>query len=47
MGDTIIGGRLKDKTCYTEDGKVDYEKVKTKDFFLQGIDRLKNDIQHI
>ncbi|MHB8260147.1 MAG: DUF488 domain-containing protein [Bacteroidia bacterium] len=40
MGDSI-GGRPKDTSCYDDDGKVDYEKVKTKDFFLQGIDRLK------
>jgi uncharacterized protein (DUF488 family) len=40
MGDNI-GGRPKDTTCYDDDGKVDYEKVKLKDFFLQGIDRLK------
>ena len=41
MGDSI-GGRPKDKTCYDFEGKVDYEKLKTKDFFVQGIDRLKN-----
>ena len=40
MGDTI-GGRPKDTSCYDNEGKVDYEKVKLKDFFLQGIDRLK------
>lgn len=40
MGDTI-GGRPKDTSCYDEEGKVDYEALKTKDFFLQGIDRLK------
>jgi uncharacterized protein (DUF488 family) len=40
MGDSI-GGRPKDTSCYDNDGKVDYEKVKTKDFFLHGIDRLK------
>ena len=40
MGDTI-GGRPKDTSCYDNEGKVDYEAVKTKDFFLQGIDRLK------
>ncbi len=40
MGDTI-GGRPKDDTCYDDDGKVDYETVKTKEFFLTGIDRLK------
>jgi len=40
MGDTI-GGRPADPTCYDDDGKVDYEMVKEKDFFLTGIDRLK------
>ena len=39
MGDTL-GGRPEDESCYT-DGKVDYEKIKTKDFFKIGIDRLK------
>lgn len=40
MGDSI-GGRPKDTSCYDDDGKVDYEVVKTKDFFIQGIERLK------
>ena len=40
MGDTI-GGRPKDTSCYDNEGKVDYEAVKTKEFFLNGIDRLK------
>jgi len=40
MGDTI-GGRPKDTSCYDNEGKVDYEALKTKEFFLQGIDRLK------
>ena len=40
MGDTI-GGRPTDKSCYDSEGKVDYEIVKTKDFFLNGIERLK------
>jgi len=40
MGDTI-GGRPIDNSCYDHDGKVDYEVVKTKSFFLQGIERLK------
>ncbi len=40
MGDTI-GGRPKDNSCYDIEGKVDYEALKTKNFFLQGIDRLK------
>ncbi|MBE5321206.1 DUF488 domain-containing protein [Pedobacter sp. MR2016-19] len=40
MGDSI-GGRPKDPTCYDEEGKVNYDKVKEKEFFLKGIDRLK------
>lgn len=40
MGDTI-GGRPKDTSCYDDEGKVDYEAVKTKEFFLKGIERLK------
>jgi len=39
MGDSI-GGRPNDLSCYT-DGKVDYEILRTKDFFLEGIERLK------
>lgn len=40
MGDTI-GGRPKDTSCYDNEGKVDYEALKTKEFFLKGMDRLK------
>ena len=40
MGDSI-GGIPKDETCYTDDGKIDYEKLKTKNYFLKGIERLK------
>ena len=39
MGDSI-GGRPTDPTCYDTEGKVDYELVKEKDFFIQGIQRL-------
>jgi uncharacterized protein (DUF488 family) len=39
MGDTL-GGRPDDQDCY-KDGKINYEIVKTKDFFLEGIERLK------
>lgn len=39
MGDTL-GGRPEDRTCYTND-KVDYEKIKTKEFYKEGIERLK------
>jgi len=40
MGDSI-GGRPKDKSCYDREGKVDYDAVSTKDFFIKGIERLK------
>lgn len=40
MGD-VLGGRPQDPTCYDDEGRVDYNKVKTKDFFCQGINRLK------
>jgi uncharacterized protein (DUF488 family) len=40
MGDNI-GGRPKDTSCYDSEGKVDYEAVKTKEFFINGIERLK------
>lgn len=38
MGDSL-GGRPVDATCYV-DGKVDYSRVCTKAFYLQGIQRL-------
>jgi uncharacterized protein (DUF488 family) len=40
MGD-LLGGRPKDDDCYT-DGKVDYTKTRTKEFFGRGIARLKS-----
>lgn len=40
MGDEL-GGRQMDATCYDSEGQIDYEKVKTKDYFKKGIDRLK------
>lgn len=40
MGDSI-GGRPADRSCYDKEGKVNYEEVKTKAFFLEGIERLK------
>lgn len=40
MGDTI-GGRPKDLSCYDKEGRVNYEVLITKEFFLKGIDRLK------
>jgi uncharacterized protein (DUF488 family) len=39
MGDTL-GGRPTDPDCY-RNGKVDYDILKTKDFFKHGIERLK------
>ncbi len=39
MGDTL-GGQPNDPECYTE-GKVDYQKVRTKAFFISGLERLK------
>lgn len=43
MGD-LLGGRPNDEDCYTN-GKVDYTKIRTKDFFCSGITRLKNAYQ--
>ncbi|HPF00811.1 MAG TPA: DUF488 domain-containing protein [Bacteroidales bacterium] len=40
MGDTL-GGMPKDISCYTIRGNVDYEILKTKEYFLNGIERLK------
>ena len=40
MGDEL-GGRPKDIACYNSEGKIDYEILKTKDFFKNGIERLK------
>jgi uncharacterized protein (DUF488 family) len=36
-----IGGRPVDNSCYDNEGKVDYEVVKLKEFFKEGIERLK------
>ena len=38
MGD-MLGGKPDDETCYVN-GMVDYEKVKTTEFFQRGIERL-------
>jgi len=35
-----IGGLPSDKSCYTEEGKVDYLLLKDKDFFKEGLNRL-------
>ncbi len=39
MGDTL-GGRPNDPDCYTDD-KVDYDKVRQKEFYQQGIRRVQ------
>lgn len=39
MGD-LLGGRPEDAGCYTE-GRVDYAKTRSKDFFKRGVDRLR------
>lgn len=40
FGDAL-GGRPKDKSCYDEDGKVDYAKLASKSFYHEGIGRLR------
>lgn len=40
MGDAL-GGRPKDTSCYNREGKIDYEALKTKEFYIEGIKRLK------
>jgi len=40
MGDAL-GGRPKDSSCYTDDGKVDYTVLRKKDFYQRGITRLR------
>ncbi|MBV8758837.1 MAG: DUF488 domain-containing protein [Deltaproteobacteria bacterium] len=40
MGD-LLGGRPSDRDCYDKDGRVDYQKCRTKDFFIRGIERLR------
>lgn len=40
MGDNL-GGRPDDNTCYNSEGKVDYKKVEAKEFYKEGILRLK------
>lgn len=40
MGDTL-GGHPDDKTCYDEEGQVDYEKVKDTGGYKRGIERLQ------
>jgi uncharacterized protein (DUF488 family) len=40
MGD-LLGGRPKERDCYNDEGKVDYQRCRTKDFFVRGIERLR------
>jgi uncharacterized protein (DUF488 family) len=40
MGDTL-GGRPQDPSCYDKEGNINYDILKTKEYFLQGIERLK------
>lgn len=35
----VLGGRPDDSSCY-QDGKVDYETIKTKEWYQQGLERL-------
>lgn len=44
MGDTL-GGRPTDPDCYDIAGKADYERMKEKPFFKQGIERLETAYQ--
>lgn len=39
MGD-MLGGRPEDPDCYTADGRADYAVMRTKEFFLAGMERL-------
>jgi uncharacterized protein (DUF488 family) len=36
-----LGGLPKDRSCYNEQGRVDYNVIKTKPFFQLGIERMK------
>lgn len=37
----VLGGKPEDKTCYTEDGKVDYSKYRSTAAFQSGLGRLR------
>lgn len=41
MGD-LLGGQPDLPSCYTPDGKIDYSKLREKDFYKRGIERLKD-----
>ena len=45
MGDTL-GGQPQDPECYDEDGKVDYNEIQKKEFYAQGIGRLRQAYQN-
>ena len=40
MGKELGGLPAHDFTCFTKDGKVDYDKLKEKDYFKEGLQRL-------
>ncbi|MDR1895209.1 MAG: DUF488 domain-containing protein [Prevotellaceae bacterium] len=40
MGQELGGLPTHDSSCFTSDGKVDYDKLKEKDFFKEGLHRL-------
>jgi uncharacterized protein (DUF488 family) len=42
MGEKLGGLPTHDSTCFTNDGKVDYDKLKEKDYFKEGLQRLIN-----
>jgi uncharacterized protein (DUF488 family) len=41
MGQELGGLPVHDSSCFTSDGKVDYDKLKEKDFFKEGLRRLE------
>lgn len=45
MGDTL-GGQPEDRTCYDEDGTVKYDEIRKKEFYKQGIGRLRQAYQN-
>lgn len=42
MGEELGGLPIFDPTCFFPDGRVDYDKLKTKEFFRNGLSRLEN-----
>jgi uncharacterized protein (DUF488 family) len=42
MGEQLGGLPTHDSSCFTNDGKVDYDKLKEKDYFKGGLQRLVN-----